>query len=571
MKQNQWEIAPKFEKEEIEKFSINLFGRSSSKSSVIIELLLQRGITNFEQARNFFRPSLENLHNPFQMKDMKKAVQRIQKAIQNQENILIYGDYDVDGTTAVSLVYLFLTEFYANVTYYQPDRYKEGYGVSFQGIDFAVDNEISLIITLDCGIKDAEKIAYANEKSIDIIICDHHLTGDKLPQAYAILNPKQYDCSYPYKELCGCGVGFKLVQALCETWGINSHVFKYLDLVAVATAADIVPITGENRILCYYGIQQINNKNSDIFSVFLKDDGSPLKLSDLVFTIAPRINAAGRIKHARYAVEFLTEKDEYQKQKLFLQIEEWNSLRKKLDAQTTQEALMQIAENQEENNFTSVVFKEDWHKGVIGIVASKLIEHYHRPTFVFTRSGNKIAGSVRSVRGFDVYKALEGASEFIEQFGGHKYAAGLTILPENFLFFKNKIEEVVKNSIDDSCKVPKIHIDLEISLEDITEKFFDILQQFAPHGPENHTPIFLTKNVIDAGSVVIGKDKTHLKLRVTNQEKQVFLEGIAFSRADDIDAIQSGKPFDIVYSIEKNNWNGRSYIQLSIRDLKFYL
>lgn len=571
MKENQWELAPQFKKDEIENFSINLFKRISSTSSIIVQLLLQRGITNFEDARKFFRPSLENLHNPFQMKDMKKAVERIQKAINNHEKILIYGDYDVDGTTAVSLVYLFLTEFYPNVTYYQPDRYKEGYGVSYQGIYFAADNEISLIITLDCGIKDAEKIAYAREKSIDVIVCDHHLTGENLPQAYAILNPKQPDCPYPYKELCGCGVGFKLVQALCETWQIdNSHAFKYLDLVAVATAADIVPITGENRILCYYGIEQINRSESETFALFRKKDFQPLDLSDLVFTIAPRINAAGRIKHAHYAVEFLTEKNNYKKLKLFEKIDDWNTQRKNLDAQTTQEAIAQIIENQEENNFTSVVFNENWHKGVIGIVASKLIENFYRPTFVFTKSGNKIAGSVRSVRGFDVYKALESASEFIEQFGGHKYAAGLTIAPENFSSFKNKIEKVVEQTISESCKSPKIHIHTEISLSDITPNLLRLLKQFAPYGPENHTPVFVTKNVIDAGSLLIGKDKSHLKLKISDLNQEVFLDGIAFSRGSDIDDVKSGKPFDIAYTIEENIWNGNKSIQLSIRDLKFH-
>ena len=534
----------------------------------IVQLLLQRKIETYEQAKKFFNPSLKDLHNPFEMKDMDKAVQRILQAIENQENILIYGDYDVDGTTAVSLFYLFLSELYNNVTCYVPDRYKEGYGVSFQGINYASDNNISLIITLDCGIKAIDKVDYAKEKGIDVIVCDHHTPSNELPKAVAILNPKQKDCSYPYDELCGCGIAFKLAQAInIVLERPESFVFKYLDLVAIAIAADIVPVTGENRILLAQGLSLINEKPSIPVRKLLQTAKQPYTTTDLVFVVAPRINAAGRIAHANLVIELLTQKQEKEIISKAYEIEYLNDKRKRLDEEITQEALVQIVENQEENKKTTVVFQPFWHKGVIGIVASRLIENYYRPTLVFTKNEDKLVASARSVSGFNIYNALEACQEYLEQFGGHKYAAGLTIKEENYNKFKEAFERIVSQTIDKELLEQRINIDLEIKLEDVSSIFFETLKRFAPFGPENMTPVFLSKGVKAKEFRTVG-DGSHLRIVLTNIEETVSFVAIGFGLADKKTILEKGLPFDIVYQLEENIWNGRASIQMRIKDIQ---
>lgn len=534
----------------------------------IVQLLLQRKIETYEHAKKFFNPSLKDLHNPFEMKDMDKAVQRILQAIENQENILIYGDYDVDGTTAVSLFYLYLSELYNNVTYYVPDRYKEGYGVSFQGINYASDNNISLIITLDCGIKAIDKVDYAKEKGIDVIVCDHHTPSSELPKAVAILNPKQKDCSYPYDELCGCGIAFKLAQAInIVLERPESFVFKYLDLVAIAIAADIVPVTGENRILLAQGLSLINEKPSIPVRKLLQTAKQPYTTTDLVFVVAPRINAAGRIAHANLVIELLTQKQEKEIISKAYEIEYLNDKRKRLDEEITQEALVQIIENQEENKKTTVVFQPFWHKGVIGIVASRLIENYYRPTLVFTKNEDKLVASARSVSGFNIYNALEACQEYLEQFGGHKYAAGLTIKEENYNKFKEAFELIVSQTIDKELLEQRINIDLEIKLEDVSSIFFETLKRFAPFGPENMTPVFLSKGVKAKEFRAVG-DGSHLRIVLTNIEETVSFVAIGFGLADKKTILEKGQPFDIVYQLEENIWNGRASIQMKIKDIQ---
>ncbi len=534
-------------------------------------ILVQRGIETMEQARKFFKPTLDDLYNPFLMKDMEQAVERIEKAIRNGENILIYGDYDVDGTTAVTLVSTYLKTFYSSVATYIPDRYNEGYGISYTGIDFAYNNDISLVIALDCGIKANDKIAYANQKQIDFIICDHHRPGDVLPDAVAVLDPKRSDCRYPYKELPGCGIGFKLIQAMTEKKGEKIHtLIPYLDLVAIAIAADIVPLTDENRILAMYGLQVINaNPRPGIKALIEQMKRNVLTITDVVFQIAPRINAAGRMKHGLYAVELLSEENHENAVKYAEAINTFNSNRKDLDKETTKEALMQIEENEEERNYTTVVCREDWHKGVIGIVASRLIEKFYRPTIVFTKSGEKLAGSARSVKGFDIYDAIEKCSEYIEQFGGHKYAAGLTILPENFVLFKNKFEEIVKNSITEEMLIPQITIDSELALHEITPKFIRILKRLGPFGPKNMKPIFESTGLRDNGyGKTVGNDGDHLKLSIINGSDQKTYQAIGFGLGDKYPLIRNGNSFKAVYTIEENHWNGMTSLQLNIKDIK---
>ena len=559
-----WTLKSKPTEEKVEKLAKEL-----QIEETLASILCQRNIETFDNAKKFFRPNLEDIHDPFLMKDMDKAVQRIEKAIENEENILIYGDYDVDGTTAVSLVSAYLKTIYPNIATYIPDRYDEGYGISYIGIDFAFDNDFSLIIGLDCGIKAIEKVAYASEKNIDFIICDHHKPGLEIPKAVAVLNAKRVDCNYPFDELCGCGVGFKLIQALGSKRGqcIDDFI-PYLDLVATAIAADIVPITGENRILAYFGLQVINsNPRNGIKALIHQIKKKQLTITDVVFIIAPRINAAGRIKHGNYAVELLTEMDFDSAIEFAKAIEVFNADRKELDKKITVEALSQIMENEEENKFSTVVFQEDWHKGVIGIVASRLTETYYRPTLVFTKSGDKLAASARSVKDFDVYEALEECTEFIEQFGGHKYAAGLTLLPENYENFKNKFEEVVAKSIDKELLTPEILIDAEIELSEITPKFFRILQQMAPFGPQNMTPIFKSTGVRDNGyGKKVGSDETHLKLNLFQGDNQKTYNTIGFGLGNKIELVED--EFDIVYSLDENEWNGYKSVQLVLRDLK---
>jgi len=536
----------------------------------VASLLVQRGIETFEAAREFFRPNLNDLHDPYLMKDMDKAVARIEQAIENQENILVFGDYDVDGTTAVSLVSSYLKTYYPNIATYIPDRYGEGYGISFKGIDFADDNGFSLIIALDCGIKSIDHVAYAKERAIDFIICDHHRPGAVLPEATAVLDPKRSDCFYPYDELCGCGIGFKLIQALGAHRGetIEDQV-PYLDLVATAVAADIVPMTGENRILAHFGLEVINtNPRPGIKALIHQIKKQTLDITDVVFIIAPRINAAGRIKHGNHAVELLSEFNFEQAQQFASEIEAYNSERKELDKQITKEALLQIEHNQETEHFTTVVFQEDWHKGVIGIVASRLIETYYRPTLVFTRSGDKYAASARSVIGFDVYNALEACSEHLEQFGGHMYAAGMTLKAENYDKFKAAFEKEVRKTIHPDMLVPEIAIDAEIDLALISPKLIRILKQFEPFGPQNKTPVFLTKNINDTGyPKKLGAEEEHLKLFV-KQNNSVGFAAIGFGLGKKMDLSLNKKSFEAVYSIDENEWNGNLSLQLLLKDIK---
>ncbi|WP_310379519.1 single-stranded-DNA-specific exonuclease RecJ [Flavobacterium sp.] len=563
-----WTLKPKPSEEKIEQLATQL-----NVDKLIAQLLIQRGIETYEQAKHFFRPSLDNLHNPFLMKDMDRAVERIEKAIENNENILVFGDYDVDGTTAVSLVSSYLKSYYPNVATYIPDRYDEGYGISFKGIDFADDNEFSLIIALDCGIKSIDHVGYAKDRNIDFIICDHHRPGDFLPEAIAVLDPKRDDCSYPYDELCGCGVGFKLIQALGENRNQTIEDFiPYLDLVATAIAADIVPITGENRILAYFGLQVINSEpRPGIKALVHQIKKQTLDITDVVFIIAPRINAAGRIKHGNHAVELLTEFNFEQAQQFASEIETYNTERKELDKQITYEALNQIKDNSEQEKFSTVVYSENWHKGVIGIVASRLIETHYRPTIVFTKSGDKYAASARSVKGFDVYNALESCSEYLEQFGGHMYAAGMTLLEENYQNFKEAFEKVVQETIHPDMLIPEIAIDAEINLLDITPKFMRILKQFEPFGPQNMTPIFLTKNLKDSGyAKKIGAEETHLKLFV-KQSRSLGTEGIAaigFGIGNKLEIVSNKKSFQAAYCIDENEWNGKVSLQLRLKDIE---
>ena len=563
-----WTLKPKPSEEKIMHLA-----QALNVEDFVATLLVQRGIETFEEAKAFFRPSLDHLHDPYLMKDMEKAVERIEKAIANQENILVFGDYDVDGTTAVSLVSSYLKSYYPNVATYIPDRYDEGYGISFKGIDFADDNEFSLIIALDCGIKSINHRAYAKERKIDFIICDHHRPGEFLPEAVAVLDPKRDDCSYPYDELCGCGIGFKLIQALTKNRSQTiDDLIPYLDLVAAAIAADIVPMTGENRVLAHFGLQVINsNPRPGIKALIHQIKKQTLDITDVVFIIAPRINAAGRIKHGIHAVELLTEFDFEQAQQYASEIEAYNSERKDLDKLITKEALLQIEENQEKERFTTVVFQENWHKGVIGIVASRLIETYYRPTLVFTKSGDKYAASARSVKGFDVYNALEVCSEHLEQFGGHMYAAGMTLAAENYQKFKDAFEKEVEKTIHPDMLIPEIAIDAEIDFSDISPKLTRILKQFEPFGPQNMTPVFLTKNVKDTGyGKPMGKEEAHLKLFV-KQSRSFETEGIAaigFGLGNKFDLTTHQKPFEAVYCIDENEWNGKLSLQLRVKDIK---
>jgi single-stranded-DNA-specific exonuclease len=560
-----WTIKSKPEKEKVQALQNAL-----QVDEIIATLLVQRGIETFEQAKTFFRPTLEDLHNPYLMKDMDKAVSRIEKAIANNENILVFGDYDVDGTTAVSLVSSYLRSFYPNVATYIPDRYNEGYGISYLGIDYAEDNDMSLIIALDCGIKSIDHVNYANAKNIDFIICDHHRPGDILPDAIAVLDPKREDCSYPYDELCGCGVGFKLIQALAENRNQTiQDLLPYLDLVATAIAADIVPITGENRVLAKFGLEVINaNPRPGIKALIQNVKKKVLTITDVVFIVAPRINAAGRVKHGNEAVALLTEYNLEQAEQFASEIEQHNSDRKELDKQITKEALLQIEENKEQNRFSTVVYQENWHKGVIGIVASRLVEKYYRPTIVFTKSGDKLAASARSVKVFDVYNALEACAEHLEQFGGHMYAAGMTLKEENYENFKNAFENEVKKTIHPDLLIPEISVDLEMNFSDLDEKFMRILKQFEPFGPENMTPVFMSKNVIDSGyAKTLGNDAEHLKAFVKQKNSPNF-NAIGFGLGAKIDVVKNRNPFEAVYVLEENEWNGTVSLQLQLRDVR---
>lgn len=560
-----WTLKPKPDSEKVTQLQESL-----GVEKAIACLLVQRGIETFAEAKKFFRPSLEDLHDPFLMKDLPEAVNRIEKAISSQENILVYGDYDVDGTTSVALMSSYLKTRTPQIATYIPDRYAEGYGISFDGIDYAADNDISLIIALDCGIKATEKIAYAKEKGIDFIICDHHRPGKEIPKAFAVLDPKREDCEYPYKELCGCGVGFKLIQGIEQKRGNPVEtLLPYLDLVATAIGADIVPITGENRVLAYHGLHVINTLPRKGFQAILNQvKKETLTITDVVFIIAPRINAAGRMKHGLHAVQLLTEENENHAQEFAREIEEFNAERRDTDKLITEEALAHIENAKEQKRSTTVVYQENWHKGVIGIVASRLTETYYRPTLVFTKSGEKLAASARSVKGFDVYNALEACGDYIEQFGGHKYAAGLTLHEDQYENFKQKFEEVVATTIDKNLLTPEIPIDAELDLKEITPKFFRILKQFAPFGPGNMTPIFLTENLTDTGfAKAVGQENKHLKCSVQQLPNKNFIGAIGFNLGEKINLVTQKKTFSTVYSIDENEWNGNVSLQLKLRDI----
>lgn len=567
--EKRWTLLEKADEEKVQELSNSL----NSLHPVLSNLLVQRGIDSYEKAKSFFRPSLDELHNPFLMKDMDKAVERLQLAIDKEEKILIYGDYDVDGTTSVALLYKFLILHYPRLDYYIPDRYTEGYGISFQGIDYAEKNNISLIIALDCGIKALDKIEYANEKKIDFIICDHHRPGKETPKALAVLDPKREDCKYPFKELSGCGVGFKFMQAFSQKAGItNDKLFDLINLLAISICADIVPIVGENRILTHFGIKKLNEKPQSGIKAMIKVanvDKKELSVTDVVFAIAPRINAAGRIENGKKAVEVLISDDPKIALERSTYIDSHNTDRRNLDKTITAEALQMIHSNPLLiDRKTTCLFKEDWHKGVIGIVASRCIETFYRPTIIFTESNGMAAGSARSVKGFDVYNAIEECSGLIEQFGGHKYAAGLTIKKENIPAFQDKFEEVVSSSISDNLLKPEVLIDAEIKLSDIQPKFYRILKQFSPCGPGNMRPVFLVKNVEERGYArIVGEE--HLKMDVLDpEEPSVFYPCIAFGLGEKLNLVKQGKRFDLAFVIEENVWQDKISLQLMVKDIR---
>ena len=539
---------------------------------VLARLLVGRGITTFEDARCFFRPDLCHLHDPFLMQDMEKAILRIETAIHKAEKILIYGDYDVDGTTSVALVYSFFRKYHKHLDYYIPDRYKEGYGISFQGIDYAAEHGYSLIIALDCGIKSVDKIDYANTLKIDFIICDHHTPGSILPDAVAVLDPKRSDCHYPYLELSGCGIGFKLVQAYAQKNDIPfEEICCYLDLVAVSIASDIVPITGENRVLAWYGLKKLNESPCNGLAALIELSGKKhYTISDVVFMIGPRINAAGRIDDAKHSVSLLIADNEVSAKNQSLVINIKNTERKEFDSSITEQALAMLdSDPTQRHRKTTVVYDESWHKGVIGIVASRLTEKYYRPTIVLTKSNGHAAGSARSVLGFDLYEALCSCSDLLEQFGGHKYAAGLTIKPENIPALQKRFEDVVSQTIPDELLIQEISIDAAIQLKDINGKLFRILNQFAPFGPLNLAPIFLTKSVSLKGPVaVVGNN--HLKMSICQHDSAVF-ECIGFNMGECLPLIEKGIPFDICYTIEENVWKEKRSVQLNIKGIRSIL
>jgi single-stranded-DNA-specific exonuclease len=543
-------------------------------SDSLANLMVQRSITSVEEARAFFNPSLEYLHDPFQMKDMNIAVDRISTAVKKNERILVYGDYDVDGTTAVALMYSFLKDQFSNVDYYIPDRYKEGYGVSFQGLDYASQTNCKVVITLDCGIKAVEKVKYARSKGLDVIICDHHLPGDEIPKATAVLDPKQPSCNYPYKELSGCGVGFKLIQAYTRVHGIPfSAIAHYLDLVAVSIASDIVPITGENRVMAYFGLKRLNESPRTGLKELIREAevSRALTIEDVVFKIGPRINAAGRMETGSKAVDLLVSSDTGLATGISKEINNFNIERRTVDRSITTEAMRMISEDQRTvNSRTTVLYNPHWKKGVIGIVASRLIETYYRPTVILTESNGFATGSARSVQGYDLYAAIEACSDLLESFGGHMFAAGLTLKKENIRPFMDRFEHYVNSTISDEQLVPRIFIDTELSFSEINEDFFKTMSQFQPFGPENMSPVFISRNVFDTGSGrMVGSSGEHLKLELCQESTgQKSFSAIAFSQADHFEYIKGGNPFDVCYSLEMNEFRGNRNLQLNVRDIK---
>ena len=538
----------------------------------LCRLLAVRGVTEYESAKKFFRPSLDDLHDPFLMKGMKQAVDRIADAMEWHERILVYGDYDVDGTTSVAVVYSFLKKNYnGDISFYIPHRYREGYGVSKQGIDYAHDNGFTLIITLDCGIKSVELVNYAQSLGIDVIVCDHHTPDTVLPPAYAILNPKQTDCTYPYKELSGCGIGFKLIYAIADKLNLpDDAVLEYLDLVATSIAADIVPIDGENRILAFYGIQKVNENPMLPLKVLKNYSGAAAKeltISDLVFVIGPRVNAAGRMDDARKAVDLFIETDIEKIELLAAELQSDNTDRKEVDKSITEQALALIDESDTMRaRKSTVLYKEDWHKGVVGIVASRLIDHYYRPTIVLTKSNDKVSGSARSVSGFNIYEAIHECRDYLENYGGHFYAAGMTMTVDNVEAFTEKFEEVVAKNITPELLIPEIEIDAEIKLSDISQAFYNIIKQFEPFGPTNLRPVFISRNVRDyQGYSRIVKEQ-HIKF-VVHQNDGRIIDGIGFNLADKFPYVSHG-PFDMVYTVDENEFNGVKKLQVKVVDVR---
>ncbi|MBS9525498.1 single-stranded-DNA-specific exonuclease RecJ [Litoribacter ruber] len=561
-----WKIKAPAEGESVDKL-----GREINVNPVLANMLVNRGVDTFQKAKDFFRPDLDKLHDPFLMQDMDRAVDRIQKAILAQEKIMVYGDYDVDGTTSVALMYGFLREFYPHVDFYIPDRYKEGYGISEKGVRHAAENGFKLIISLDCGIKALEKVDLANELGVDFIICDHHTPGEVIPDAVAVLDPKRLDCNYPYKELSGCGVGFKLIQAFSIKTGRDpANLNSFMDLVAVSIAADIVPITGENRVLAFYGLERLNNNpRPGLKALMLKNKmEKEVDITDIVFKIGPRINASGRLEHAKASVELLISKDLTDALRRAELVEEVNASRKNFDENITREAIQMIVEREEVQAFKStVLFKEDWHKGVIGIVASRCIEKYYRPTIILTESNNKATGSARSVFDFDIYEAISECSDLLEQFGGHKYAAGLTMSVDKVAAFQEKFEKVVSERLTDIHMKPVLEIDDELLLDQINYKFYNILKQMAPFGPGNPEPIFCS-NQVHVENIRVLKDK-HLKFDIVQDGQVTRPTCIAFGFADYYQLLNSKMRFNVAYEVRENTFRNTSSLQLYVKDIKF--
>ncbi len=559
-------------KELPEKTQIEALSQAININSYLAAILIQRGTTDFESARNYFRPSLEELHNPFLMKGMEKAVVRLKKAIDSKEKILIYGDYDVDGTTSVALVYSYLSKFYTQCEVYVPDRYAEGYGISLAGVEYAEQQNFTLVIALDCGIKSSELVDLATLKGIDFIICDHHLPGDDVPNAVAVLDPKQENCDYPYAELSGCGLGFKFMQGFAQKHRFEHELYEYLDLVAVSIASDIVPITGENRILTYFGLRQLNENPRPGLKALKEISGikSDLDVSGIVFTLGPRINAAGRVAHARGAVELLVSQTEEEANSLAERLNLKNEIRKQFDSDITVEALAMIESNEILRSAKStVLFKNTWHKGVIGIVAARCVEKYYRPTVILTESNNKITGSARSVSGFDLYSAILECSDLLEKFGGHKYAAGLTLDANNLELFQQKFEQVVSSTITEAMLTPVVEIDMPIHFDVITPKFVNILKQMAPFGPGNPRPLFEASNVYVFNSLSSFKDK-HVRFLAKQKNNENVFQVVGFDMAEHYDSLARGDYFKMAFTVEENTFNGSTSVQFRIKDIKFF-
>ncbi|MFT4061908.1 MAG: single-stranded-DNA-specific exonuclease RecJ [Edaphocola sp.] len=541
---------------------------------VLCGLLAQRGVTDYDSAKSFFRPQLGHLHNPFLMKGMASAVSRIEHALSHRETIMVYGDYDVDGTTSVAVVYSFLSKKFpeANVHYYVPHRYREGYGVSEAGVRKAADLGVTLMITLDCGIKSVGKAALAKQLGIDMIICDHHTPDeDQLPQAIAILNPKQSDCPYPYKELSGCGIGYKLISALAAHYGLPAEsTEKYLDLVATSIAADIVPMDGENRILAFYGLKRAN-ENPCLALKTIRQIAAitrPFTIADLVFIVAPRINAAGRMDDARKAIELFIEEDELKSRQLAEVLHADNFDRKEVDKNMTDEALGILQTGHGADRHTTVLYRPHWHKGVVGIVASRLIEHYYRPTIILTESNGKLTGSARSVNGFNIYEAIHQCGDLLENYGGHFFAAGMTLQTGNLEAFRQRFEQVVKATIGPDSMNPVLHIDCELNFKDIGRTFYNIVTQFEPFGPTNLRPVFISRNVYDYKNCSKVVKEAHIRFVVAQPDGKYVMNGIGFGLAEKFEYLQPGKPFDMAYTIDENEWNGTASLQLKVIDIR---